>query len=358
MGVQVDLLFGSAQPEDTGKVGTYLGFLRGPLKLLRHTSLTSVPFSMKVRRGEYDIVHSHTPESALDAMLSGIIPASRLLVHLHGHDRLVYSEWQQEVAGGRLPYDFMTDFYLNASIAKARRVFSVCENFAAVSPPVVAETKELYGLAPSLIMNGFSGMARGRQFSAKPEETGSWALRKKLGLEKKKIVLFVGTNAWRKGLHYLLEAMDYLPQDYHLIAVGVNPHSLPAGFPRANATAIPQAPNAALPAYYSLADVFCMPSLYEPFGLVYLEALSHGVPCVGTAGTGAEGIIVPGKSGFLAPKRDAAGIANAVREAAGIKGKVRFDAGRFSWKKSAKKLLSLYDSMVRGQDGRGRKAPK
>lgn len=47
------------------------------------------------------------------------------------------------------------------------------------------------------------------------------------------------------------------------------------------------------------ADVFCMPSINETFGLVYIEALSRGCITIGSAGEGIDGVIVDSKNGFL-----------------------------------------------------------
>lgn len=54
-----------------------------------------------------------------------------------------------------------------------------------------------------------------------------------------------------------------------------------------------------LPAYYNACDVFAMPSRGEGFGLVYLEAMAHGKPCVGSTIDAAGEIIVDGETGFL-----------------------------------------------------------
>ncbi len=363
LGADVDLMFGSSAGNGGVKVATYLDLLRGPLKVLRHTSLTSIPFSLRIGKAEYDIIHSHTPESALDPMLSGAVDRTRLLVHLHGHDKLVHDEWCREVAGGKLPYDAMTDFYLRASIGKAKRVFAGCTNFTAISKSVVAETEREYGVSPVLIRNGFiPAAACGGPSSSVPKgmKTGAAALRKELGLEGRRVVLFVGTNAWRKGLPYLVEAMGLLPSDFVLVAVGLRPHEFepisrrfPQAFRGGRVVPIPETPNASLSSYYSMADVFCMPSLYEPFGLVYLEALDSGVPCVGSLGTGAQDIIADGKNGFLVEKRNVVQLASAIEKAAGFTRKTKFDTGEFRWGKSAKKLMRVYDSIVSGNGTNG-----
>lgn len=58
-------------------------------------------------------------------------------------------------------------------------------------------------------------------------------------------------------------------------------------------------PDDLLPSYYTLCDIFAMPSRGEGFGLVYLEAMAHRKPCIGSIFDAAGEIIVDGDTGFL-----------------------------------------------------------
>lgn len=60
------------------------------------------------------------------------------------------------------------------------------------------------------------------------------------------------------------------------------------------------------------AALFAMPSRQEGFGLVYLEAMRAGVPCIGAVDDGASEVIVDGETGYLVPQRDRAGLAIAI----------------------------------------------
>jgi glycosyltransferase involved in cell wall biosynthesis len=55
---------------------------------------------------------------------------------------------------------------------------------------------------------------------------------------------------------------------------------------------------------YAQAHAFVLPSLYETFGVVFIEALAMGLPLIGTACGGPEEIITP-ENGLLIPKNDA-----------------------------------------------------
>jgi len=66
--------------------------------------------------------------------------------------------------------------------------------------------------------------------------------------------------------------------------------------------------------HYASADIFCIPSRYEGFGLATVEAQRHGLPAVGFAGcSGTNEIIVHEKNGFLAPEMTAASLAETLR---------------------------------------------
>ncbi len=55
---------------------------------------------------------------------------------------------------------------------------------------------------------------------------------------------------------------------------------------------------------YETSDVFCMPSRFEPFGIVFVEAMLHGLPCIGTDRFAMPEIIADGKTGWLVPEDD------------------------------------------------------
>lgn len=56
--------------------------------------------------------------------------------------------------------------------------------------------------------------------------------------------------------------------------------------------------------FMNACDIFCLPSWYEAFGIVFLEAMAHGKPIIGVAGQGISEIINNNESGFLVPPRD------------------------------------------------------
>jgi glycosyltransferase involved in cell wall biosynthesis len=94
-------------------------------------------------------------------------------------------------------------------------------------------------------------------------------LRRRLRLEGRRVLLFVGFITPRKGLDYLAQAMHMLPADVHLLIVGRwGPNCRPR-FLRALGSAagrvheIGFVPDEERPCYYSMADVYVSPSLLE-----------------------------------------------------------------------------------------------
>ena len=63
---------------------------------------------------------------------------------------------------------------------------------------------------------------------------------------------------------------------------------------------------------YAQASIFCLPSYFEPYGLVLMEAMAHGLPCVSTHVCGIPEIVTEGEAGLLVPAGDSAALAAAL----------------------------------------------
>ncbi len=136
-------------------------------------------------------------------------------------------------------------------------------------------------------------------------------------------LIFIGNLIPRKGLRTLLQAFSRLPEGAATLTVVGDP----ALDPTYAATCRRQAKAAGLGLTVkfrdSLADdelanelrnhqVLAVPSSYEGFGIVYLEAMGFGLPAIGAAAGGAGEIIRAGENGFLIPPGDAAALAACV----------------------------------------------
>lgn len=109
-----------------------------------------------------------------------------------------------------------------------------------------------------------------------------------------------------------------------------------------------------LPAYYAAADVCVVPSHYEPFGLVAIEAMACGTPVVASDVGGLQFTVIPEETGLLAPPQDEAAFAEAIdrilanadwRNQLGKQARVRVEE-KFSWDGVAHQLSDLYTMLL------------
>ncbi|HEY9671062.1 MAG TPA: glycosyltransferase family 1 protein [Waterburya sp.] len=109
-----------------------------------------------------------------------------------------------------------------------------------------------------------------------------------------------------------------------------------------------------LPAYYTAADVCVVPSHYEPFGLVAIEAMACGTPVVASDVGGLQFTVVPEQTGLLASPKDEAAFATAIdrilsdaewRNQLGKNARARVES-KFSWDGVANQLSELYTTLI------------
>lgn len=110
--------------------------------------------------------------------------------------------------------------------------------------------------------------------------------------------------------------------------------------------------------FYALADVLVCPSLYEPFGLVVLEALSSGTPVVASDFVGAAEIVSHGQDGYVADSRDAVELADRILKillatrqdkiAMSKSARAKVEAN-YTWDVMARRVLGFYDRTLRNR---------
>jgi D-inositol-3-phosphate glycosyltransferase len=198
--------------------------------------------------------------------------------------------------------------------------------------------------------------------------------RKQIGLTSQdKVVLYVGRFDPRKGIETLvracgelrteLDADDIDPQHLKLIIVGGSEADRADGAERerieglvkelglaAQTQFVGSVGHDRLPLYYTAADVCVIPSHYEPFGLVAVEAMACGTPVVASSVGGLKFTVVPEETGLLVPARDVTGFAKAIERILTDDiwaRKVRKQASarvqqNFSWSGVAVQLSDLY----------------
>lgn len=182
-----------------------------------------------------------------------------------------------------------------------------------------------------------------------------------------KIVLYVGRFDPRKGIETLVRAIAQPQLKQHdklqLIIVGGSRPGQSDGEERDRIEGIVdqlgvrdrthftgRVDHAQLPAYYAAADVCVLPSHYEPFGLVAIEAMASHTPVVASDVGGFKYTVVPEETGLLAPVQDEATFAAAIdrilsnpewRHQLGQASRQRVEA-HFSWKGVSEQLATLY----------------
>ena len=118
--------------------------------------------------------------------------------------------------------------------------------------------------------------------------------------------------------------------------------------------------DATLDRLYERSAVFAMPSRGEGFGIVYLEAMRAGKPCVASADDGGADVVVDGETGVLVPRRDRRTLVAALAlllgnperaRAMGAAGRRRFDA-EFTFERFRDRLgVALASAFGRGESG-------
>ncbi|WP_018526332.1 glycogen synthase [Alkalispirochaeta alkalica] len=192
-------------------------------------------------------------------------------------------------------------------------------------------------------------------------------------------VLFVGRITRQKGIIHLVDAIPWIDPgvqvvllagapDTDKIAQEMNASVAAARSSRSDIIWIDQMlPRDETIQFYSHAAVFCCPSVYEPFGIINLEAMACETAVVASRVGGIPEVVVPDETGLLVdldlergtfiprdPEMFSRDLAEAINRVAGDKALARQmgQAGRrraeehFSWRAIARKTLNLYEALL------------
>ena len=199
--------------------------------------------------------------------------------------------------------------------------------------------------------------------------------RVKLGIDAEaKVVFYIGRFDKRKGIETLVRAA-YQSQwrsdeRFQLIIGGGSRPGRSDGIEReriegivhdlglAERTNFPgRIDDQDLPLYYAAADICVVPSHYEPFGLVAIEAMASGTPVVASDVGGLQFTVVDEETGLLAPPKDVPAFAQAIdrilsdpqwRKQLGKTARKRVE-DKFSWQGVATQLSELYTSLLESE---------
>jgi D-inositol-3-phosphate glycosyltransferase len=180
-----------------------------------------------------------------------------------------------------------------------------------------------------------------------------------------RLILYVGRFDRRKGIETLVRAFARLPEakDLKLVIVGGSSPDLPDGREKERiqklvgelgigerTVFVGRVGHDLLPYYYSAAEVCVVPSYYEPFGLVAIEAMACGTAVIASNVGGLKYTVIPEETGLLVPPQNESALADALTKIFGDRvwaKKLRKQAAasvieRFSWTNVATQLSDLY----------------
>ncbi|MBS3070088.1 glycosyltransferase family 4 protein [Candidatus Micrarchaeota archaeon] len=290
---------------------------------------------------------------------------------VHIHNRFVYSLFElfaikkilkkklaltlhnAKPQGIDLPTDFVGGLYEDVY---GRKIMANCDAIAGVSKNTLDITVPPDLLMPKqVVYNGVDV----DWFN--PKNSGGTVLRDLVGVEGKKIVLTVCRLVEQKGLDYLLESIPLVDKQMngkaHFVLVGRGPllshlqkKARSLGVEGKISFLAERFSEKDLAALYAACDCFVLPSLWEPFGIVVVEAMATGKPVVGTDIGGIPEIIAHGKNGFLVQPRDARALAERIAfvlenpkaaKKMGAEGR-KIAVKNFTWDETAKSYEQFY----------------
>jgi len=243
-----------------------------------------------------DVVHCHTWYTHFAGVLASKLLSAPLILTTHSLEP--HRPWKHEQLG-RGGYGM--------SCWIERTAYQSADGIIAVSNQMKKDVVELYGVDPSRVQVIYNGIDPDFY---KP--TFDEAVVRARGIDPSNpYVIFVGRITRQKGIAQLLGAIPHLDPETQVvlcagapdtpeIAAEMNTKMTELQAKRPGIIWIQEMMNhSELRILYSHAKAFVCPSLYEPFGIINLEAMSCGIPVVGSAVGGIPEIIVHGETGIL-----------------------------------------------------------
>jgi len=313
---------------------------------------------------EADVVHCHTWYSMWGGILAKICYGVPLVITVHSLEPL--RPWKREQLGRG--YDLST-WVEKTAIEMADAVIAVSET----DRQEIANRFQVAKNRLQVIPNGIDT----RQYGP----VASTSALEKYGIDPgRPYVLFLGRVSRQKGIGHFVSACRQLKPEIQAVICASAPDTSAFALEIEKSVEVVQKergnviwiremvtrPEAI--ELYSHAAVFCCPSIYEPFGIINLEAMACETPVVASRVGGIKEVVVPGETGFLVefapaapddfepaePERFASELAarmnelvanENLRRAMGRKGRERV-VSQFGWAAVAEKVLAVYDMVT------------
>lgn len=325
----------------------------------------SVDLAMAGAPTDADVVHCHTWYADMAGVWMQILYGLPLVVTLHSLEPL--RPWKEDQLG--------RGYHLSRWIE--RTAVEAADRVIAVSEGSRREILECYRVDPERVRVIHNGIDTQVFRKVDPSET----LRKYGIPADRPYLLFVGRIVAQKGVLHLVRAIRHVDPEIQAVLCAGEPDTpeIARAMEREARSLQSERPGVHwiqemvpipdLVRLYSGAAVFVCPSIYEPFGIVNLEAMACGCPVVASRVGGIPEAVADGETGILVPfesrggtdfepkdpegfSRDLAEAVNRLfrdertRRAMGEAGRRRVEE-RFSWTSVAQKTAELYGELVR-----------
>ena len=257
------------------------------LNLLQMKTLTTI-----------DIVHTHTWYVSMAGFLAKRLFNVPFVLTTHSLEPL--RAWKAEQLGSGYA---ISSWMERTAILDADAVIAVSNGTKA---DILRVYPELQPEKIHVIYNGID--------LAEYDQTNDTTALKKYGVDPARpYVLFVGRITRQKGVTHLVEAIRYLPRDTQVVLCAGAPDTPEIAAEMRQKVVEAQASHPHVVwiekmvtkpeviQIYSHARVFCCPSVYEPFGIINLEAMACHAPVVASATGGILEVVVDGETGYLVP---------------------------------------------------------
>lgn len=311
-----------------------------------------------------DVVHCHTWYTHFAGILAKLNYGIPLVVTVHSLEPL--RPWKREQLGGG--YDF--------SCWVEKTAMEMADAVIAVSAGTRSDILQNFNVDPARIQIVYNGidLDEYRKVDATP------ALQRYGVRTDQPYVLFVGRITRQKGIMHLVDAIRHMDAGFQVVLCAGAPDTPEIAAEMKAAVTAMQAQREGIfwidemvdkqtiIQFYSGADVFCCPSIYEPFGIINLEAMACETPVVAAAVGGIPEVVIHDQTGFLVPlaqsqqspfqplspenfAKDLAFEINRLmanpdlRREFAIAGRKRVEEV-FSWKSIAAETAALYKSLV------------
>jgi starch synthase len=313
-----------------------------------------------------DLVHVHTWYAHLGGILAKLAYGIPLVVTVHSLEPL--RPWKREQLGGG--YD--------ASAWVERTAIELADAVIGVSKETREDVLRLFSVAEAKVHVIHNGIDTDEY---RPQTATDALVRFGVALDRP-YALFVGRITRQKGIIHLVRAIRHLPTETAVVLAAGAPDTKEIAAEMAAAVEEVRATHPhitwiaemvdkpSIRQLYSHAAVFVCPSVYEPFGIINLEAMACETAVVASAVGGIPEVVIPGETGLLVPFESAGGtsfepsdperferdLAMAIaelmtdperREAMGRAGRKRA-VEHFGWDAIARRTVGLYRTLVPG----------